>query len=329
MKNKQSNLSLVLKRRRCFKLVCGAGNEDAAEVEKLVALYSRAGADYFDLSAKEAVVQAALSGLKRAGFSRKDKFLNVSVGIKGDPHVSKAVISAQKCVACGACAKACLIQKAIKPAKPFIVQSFRCIGCGACAKVCRYKAITIVSEPRPLSKVLPPLIKLGLDSLELHAVTSDEDLAYGQWREMERVFDGPLSLCIDRSCLSDKQLLLRVHRFIAKRPEYSTIIQADGAPMSGCDDKPSTTLQALATAQIVDRAKLPVFLMLSGGTNSKTAKLAKIFEISAHGVALGSYARKIVARYIDRADFLTNKIVFNKALVIASRLVDSSLRYMN
>lgn len=321
-------LKRKLESRKCFKLVCGAGNEDAVEVEKLVYLYASVGADYFDLSAKENVVMAALSGLKRAGKKRADKSLNVSVGIKGDPHVSKAVIDAAKCTACGKCLAACVIQRAILKGKPYKVNSARCIGCGACAKVCRFGAIIIVSEPEPLSKVLPPLIRLGLDSLELHAVTEDEELAFSQWKEMQACFPGMLSLCIDRSRLGDRQLLARIRRFIAGRPDYSSIIQADGAPMSGCDDKAGTTLQALGTAQIVDRANLPVFLMLSGGTNSKTAKFAKLFGINAHGVALGSYARKIVAPLIAREDFMRNKKIFGEARAIAAKLVTASVRYM-
>lgn len=322
------DLTKTLRDRKCFKLVCGAGNEDAAEVEKLVALYSAAGADYFDLSAKEDVVRAAVSGLKRSGFSRKSKFLNVSVGIKGDPHVSKACIDPAKCISCGKCFAACAVQKAIRKGKPYRVISMRCIGCGACAKVCPVKAIEILSEPEPLAKVLPPLIRLGLDSLELHAVTEDEDLAFSQWREMQACFPGVLSLCIDRSRLGDRQLLARINRFISGRKEFSTIIQADGAPMSGCDDREATTLQALGTAQVVDRASLPVFLMLSGGTNSKTARLARLFGIKAHGVALGSYARKIVAEHVDRDDFLSNKKVFTRALAISAKLVRDSVRYM-
>lgn len=321
-------LDRVLKNGKCFKLVCGAGNEDAVEVEKLVCLYASAGADYFDLSAKEEVVRAAIRGLERAGKSRKEKFLNVSVGIKGDPHVSKARIDPAKCIACGKCAAACVIQHAITPGKKYSVQTMRCIGCGACAKVCPVKAVSIISEPEPFSRVLPPLLKLGLDSLELHAVTEDEDLAFAQWNELQDVYGGMLSLCIDRSRLGDRQLLSRVKRFIGKRKPYSTIIQADGAPMSGCDDRDATTLQALGTAQIVDRAGLPVFLMLSGGTNSKTARLAKLFEIKSHGVALGSYARKIVAPLIAREDFLTNKKVFAEARAIAAKLVKASVRYM-
>lgn len=321
-------LAELLAKRKCFKLVCGAGNEDAVEVEKLVCLYASVGADYFDLSAKEDVVQAACRGLERAGKSREEKFLNVSVGIKGDPHVSKAFISPEKCVACGKCLPACQIQYAILRGKSYKIQSMRCIGCGACVKTCPKKAISIISEPEPFSKVLPSLVKLGLDSLELHAVTEDEDLAFSQWNQMQTCFDGMLSLCIDRSRLGDKQLIARINRFVEKRQPYSTIIQADGVPMSGCDDKDSTTLQALGTAQIVDRACLPIFLMLSGGTNSKTAKLARQFEIRAHGVALGSYARKIVAPLINREDFLLNKAVFNKASAIAVKLVNYTLRCM-
>ena len=40
----------LLEAKKCFKLVCGAGNEDAAEVEKLVMLYAKAGCKFFDLS---------------------------------------------------------------------------------------------------------------------------------------------------------------------------------------------------------------------------------------------------------------------------------------
>ncbi len=49
----------ILKTRKCFKLVCGAGNEDAIEVEKLVTLYAKAGANYFDLSPRKDVVLVA------------------------------------------------------------------------------------------------------------------------------------------------------------------------------------------------------------------------------------------------------------------------------
>ena len=112
------------------------------------------------------------------------------------------------------------------------------------------------------------------------------------------------------------------------RSPYTTIIQADGAPMSGNKDDYKTTLQAIATAEIFQDEALPAYLMLSGGTNSKTTKLAKQCGIDANGVAIGSYARKIVREYIGREDFLHNDRIFSKALVIAKKLVESSLKYL-
>ena len=63
--------------------------------------------------------------------------------------------------------------------------------------------------------------------------------------------------------------------------------------------------------------------MLSGGTNSKTAELAKICGINYNGIAIGTFARKIVSRYIDRPDFLANKYALEDALKIAKALVDT------
>ena len=57
----------VLSEKRCFKLVCGAGNENASEVKKLVALYSAAGGTLFDLCSKPEIVKAAKEGLAHTG----------------------------------------------------------------------------------------------------------------------------------------------------------------------------------------------------------------------------------------------------------------------
>ena len=92
----------ILKEKKCFKLVCGAGNEDVEEVEKLVYIYSLAGANFFDVCANSDVVDAAKRGLKRAGIM-EDRYLCVSVGIDGDPHITKAKIQDEKCIKCGLC----------------------------------------------------------------------------------------------------------------------------------------------------------------------------------------------------------------------------------
>ena len=317
----------ILEHKKCFKLVCGAGNEDAKEVEKLVALYSKAGCNFFDLCAKPEIVNAAKKGLNYSiPKNKQDKFyFCVSVGIKGDPHVSKAVIDEQKCISCGNCKKGCL-QNAIYDGQDSCqINKIRCIGCGKCAPLCPVKAISFISENKNLKEVLPPLIKKGIDCIELHATGESEEEVDKKWSDINNCFDGVLSICIDRSKLGNEKLLKRVKRMLEKRKPFTTIIQADGAPMSGSDDDFKTTLQTVATAEIFQNENLPVFILLSGGTNSKSTKLAKQCGISTHGVAIGSYARKIVREYLDREDFLTNKEIFNEAVKIAKELVDNSL----
>lgn len=299
---------------KCFKLVCGAGNEDAEEVEKLVSLYSAAGCKFFDLSAKPEIVDAA----KRA-LDGKEAYLCVSVGIKGDPHVNKAQIHYEKCVGCGKCDEICP-QGAIKYHK---VKQFRCIGCGKCAKVCSKGAISYISQEVDLHEVLPPLIEKEIDCIELHAMNDNDDETMAKWAYINEVFDGMLSVCTARGKLSDEKMISRIKDMIANRAPMSTIIQADGFPMSGSEDDYKTTLQAVATAELVQNEKIPVYVMLSGGTNSKTADLAKMCGINYHGIAVGTYARKIVKKYIQREDFLTNERIFNEALGVAKKLVDS------
>ncbi len=321
-------LKELLEAKKCFKLVCGAGNEDASEVEKLVALYSAAGCKFFDLSAKPEIVEAAKRGLRG-----REGYLCVSVGIKGDPHVRKAQIDYEKCAGCHKCEEICP-QKAllIDTSSPFAAHikrvygrmlnasalrpllAARCIGCGKCYSVCRHGAVSFLSENKDLREVLPPLIEKGIDCIELHAMGDNDDEVYEKWDYINQIYDGILSICTARGHLSEEKMISRIKEMISLRKPYTTIVQADGFPMSGGKDDYKTTLQAVATAEIVQNAKLPVYIMLSGGTNSKTAELAKMCSIDYNGIAIGTFARKVAGRYIEREDFLRNEYVFNEAL---------------
>lgn len=320
----------LLEQKKCFKLICGAGNEDVDEVEKLVALYAKAGCHFFDLSANENVLKAAQRGLLRAVDEKdlKDYHFCVSVGIKGEPHLNKARIDKEKCHKCDGCIEICP-QKTIDDS--FTIHEEKCIGCLRCLNVCKHGAIEVYQKNKPINEILDPLFTLNplpFACLELHASGDDEEDVNQRWEYLSDNFDGMLSICIDRSRLGNEAILKRIKRLIKNRKPYTTIIQADGAPMSGGEDDFKTTLQAVAMAEVFHKeiisGNLPVYVLLSGGTNSKTAELANLCSIDINGVSVGSYSRKIVKQYIEKDDFLENEKDFNEAVKIASDLIEKS-----
>lgn len=314
----------LLETKNCFKLVCGAGNEDADEVEKLVTIYSLAGCQFFDVCAKPEIVDAAKKGLENAGI-KDDRYICVSVGIDGDPHITKAIIDKNVCSNCGKCKSICP-HEAINENLEII--EARCLGCGQCIKTCSTNAITMTSKTIDYKEVLPEIIKKGIDCIEFHAISTDEADVDLKWAEINNLFNGMLCISLDRSELGDKKLKDRIARMIKNREAYSTIIQADGVAMSGNDDEYGTTLQAIATAQLFQNSKLPVYIMMSGGTNTRSTELAKLCNVRPHCIAIGSYARKIVKDYLKADDLLSNGEKLNDAVNIAKELVEISLRNM-
>jgi ferredoxin len=344
-----STLTSLLTSKSCFKLICGAGNENLDEVEKLVALYSAAGCKFFDLSANEEVLKAAQKGLD---FSipkdeQKDYHFCVSIGTKNDAHFNKARIDSKKCTGCGKCVEVCP-QKAILDAKMqrckdaksrFEVIEKNCIGCSKCQKVCQSDAIYFTPHPvfwfsqasaQTENSPLPQgarelqftIHHSPFTCLELHV--SDADSALEQWEDLCSQDYEMLSICIGRKVFSNEKIAELLKKMVAKRPPYTTMIQADGNPMSGGEDDFETTLPAVKTGLFIKSLNLPVYVILSGGTNSKTAQLCKEKGLEVNGIAFGSYARKIVRKYIDRKDFWTNKAIFEEASKIAKNLVESA-----
>ena len=169
----------LLEQKRCFKLVCGAGNEDADEVEKLVTIYSLAGCNFFDVCAKPEIVEAAKRGLANANIS-KDRYICVSVGIDGDPHITKAFIDDMKCVKCGVCKNVCPHEAIVENAKIEVIKE-RCLGCGKCVSNCVNNAIETKSQLIDYNEVLPKIIEKGIDCIEFHAISTDEKDVDEKW----------------------------------------------------------------------------------------------------------------------------------------------------
>lgn len=307
----------ILKNNKCIKLICGAGNEDIHEVEKLAFVYASAGFNMIDVSAKPDILAAAKSGIKRAN-KESEVLLCVSVGVQDDIHLLKAAINKQKCTSCKKCMNVCEQDAIFFEDEQVQINQKKCIGCSRCIKECENNAIITESKYKEPYTMLLPLIASGIDCVEFHCSGKDENTIIDSLNKIKSIYPGLLSICIDRSKLGDETIISLISKMIENLE--TVIIQADGKPMSGGDDDYKSTLQAVAFGELIRNSKLPVYLILSGGTNSQTSKLAKECHINIDGVALGSYARKIVKEYIKQDDFFENEELKNKAIEIASKL---------
>ncbi|MBN1354306.1 MAG: 4Fe-4S ferredoxin, partial [Candidatus Omnitrophica bacterium] len=94
-------------------------------------------------------------------------------------------------------------------------------------------------------------------------------------------------------------------------------------------DDYNTTLQAVACADIVHKGGIPAMVLLSGGTNSRTGKLAAQCGVRANGVAIGTFARKLVKDVIKKDDFYSNMSAIKDAVSMAENLINENLGALN
>ncbi len=341
----------LLDSRKYFKLVCGAGNEDAGEVKKLVLLYTLAGAKGMDISANIDVVKHAVEGIDLAfelapkfGIELKTRpFITVSVGMAGDHHVRKAFIDLDTCITCNLCIPVCPTD-AIPD--ELIVITEKCIGCGNCSAICpKDDIISYSHNQKELRELLPKCIEAGAEHIELHAAVADDTAIMDEWQIVcDSNPDGHVSMCLDRLHLSNFTFENRV----AKAKEIAgdrLIIQSDGYPMSGGADDYNTTLQAIATADVLNKRfnmtidkknkvlkykkNIEVNQLLSGGTNSLTAVLADQCGVKFQGASLGTFARKLVKEVINNPNFYNNDELMKQGYLIAKKLVVENIGDVN
>ena len=314
---------------KLFKLICGAGNEDAEEVYKLCLVYTLAGTNAIDMSANVEVVRSAVEGVNAAEellekYNLKNyvrPYLTVSIGMPGDHHVRKAKILNDKCTECDACIPVCPTDAI--PDILNIIES-RCIGCGACGVACQDDAIGYSHKEIEIESVLEDCVNLGVENIELHASVIDDKPVLNEWNIVNKINpNGFNSVCIDRGYLSNHALQVRIKNML-EICEDRMIVQADGIPMSGGSDDFRTTLQAVACADIVDKFSLPVHILLSGGTNSQSIKLSQACSVPFAGVSIGTYARHLVYPFINNANF-PNQEILDNAVGTAKQLVDTCL----
>jgi ferredoxin len=365
---RKKELDIILKQRNCFKMICGAGNEDKHQVKRLSLIYTLAGASILDVSANVDVIKFSKQGIdlaykkaKKLNLSIKNRpFIMVSVGMPGDHHVRKSYIDPHKCIACGLCIPVCptdAIPKQfhkklnvfkelngsfeIENQQKEIVVKDLCIGCGKCSNVCpKDDIISYRHNERELRDLLPKCLEAGAECFELHAAVADEDVTIKEWNLLNEINNTNFnSMCLDRLNLGNLNLEKRIEN-AKKISKDRLIIQADGYPMSGGNDDFNTTLQAVACADVINKRfnikankknKLindlyknnsEIYIVLSGGTNSLTKKLADSAGVKINGVAIGTFARKIVEKYVESDEIYENDDYLISAVNIARSLIN-------
>lgn len=276
-----------LNNEKIFKLVLGLGNRHFEQIEDLVTVYAIAGADMFDINPSKEAIEAVMRGVKKSGKNIDDFYYSISMGLSGDTHIQKCSINSEKCKNCGKCAKKCPQKAIIQDNGCYKVITEKCIGCKKCDDC---KAICFSEKENNVEEIVKLAKKYKLDCIEIHLSTKkipDKEIKY-----VIENFKGALSLCLDRKYYSNERLKKLINKVIKWKNGTDFIIQADGVPMSGGDNTFESTLQAVAMAHIVQT--FGTYIFMSGGTNEKTAALAKMCDIKYHGISIGSYARKIV-----------------------------------
>ena len=337
--NKRFGLYMdLLQSSNYFKLVCGAGIEDRNEVEYLNYVYTLAGCAGFDVSASPEIVKSAKKGINAALIKAYElginipftPFITVSVGMPGDHHVRKAVIT-NDCVGCNLCIPTCPTDAI--PSNLVIISDL-CIGCGNCEAACppAANAIKYNHNSKELSSLLPKCVDAGAESIELHAGVPDDQSTIDEWKVVsDSVPNGMISMCLDRKHLSNEMLIERI-KLAQKIANDRLIIQADGIPMSGGTDDFNTTLQAVAIADFINKeikqkekifSKIPV--LISGGTNSFTGDLARNCGVPFNGITIGTHARKVIRKFESKPNEMTNEKL-QMALINAKKLIINNLK---
>ena len=302
---RNAELRKYLEEKKVFKLICGANNENYDEISKLVEIYSAAGVRFFDINASKKAITATKSALKE----RKNCFICASIGTKNDPHMTKCKINSN-CALCGLCVDICP-QNAIRNAENIEIDEKKCIGCRKCISVCNNNAVESYQKELQIDKILEEIKEV--DCIEFHIITTDKEEIFSKWQFLIDNYNGFLSIALNRSLFSDKDMFDILSKMIIMAKDKDLMIQADGKSMSGGVDDYNSTLQAVATADIIIKSGINVPIIISGGTNSKSFELARLCGVDINGVAIGSYARNIIRN--------SN---INEAIAIAKKLTSTS-----
>jgi ferredoxin len=324
----------ALEHRRAYKLICGASLTDPEIIESLSTIFSLAGANFLDITPEYRAIQAAKKGIEKAKqiaeenpykyYYFNEPVLMLSLNVGDDPHFNTALIDTSRCNSCQQCIPECsfsAIQK-MRPTGEIGINDNICYGCGKCTSICPSSAISLIKNLVDLETVLTKLIDPSITAIEIHVGTAKKEtlaeyyhqLFYGLQKEVQKNI--LFSFSMESSLYTTKEFV-EYANFITTLSPQRAIIQIDGTPMSGNTD-PASSLQSIAAAQILLKNNINAYIQLAGGINHQTRTFVNAFGIDCHGIAMGTFARKLVWQYLRN---INDRQVLDKALRIATSLV--------
>lgn len=328
------NCISALDNKKYFKLICGASLTNPNIIESLSFIYSLSGANCIDISSDFGAIEAAKKGIEKAKkyYEKSPKkyphftypVLMISINASDDPHFKTAQIDPNTCTGCGKCIPECSFCAILfmSANKQPLIQGDLCYGCGSCTCICPHDSISLLSNKSDLESTLTKLIDDSINGIEIHVGSATKDLLEDYWKKIESILENKrleeilISFSLESSLYSDKEFV-EYSNFINMLTPKKPIIQIDGKPMSGTAT-PESSLQALASGQVLAAKNNEFYIQLAGGINHLTRKYIKEFKLNCNGIAMGTFARKMVWPYIRD---LNNDKELDKAIRIATYLV--------
>ena len=270
------------------KIIFGAKNTDIQKLKEIIKIYSLAGADIFDVCADGNVIAIAREIIKGINPIKKP-LICASITLGEDKHSKKAEIAKENCCGCMRCINICP-QKTIFLEKNIAkVKQNGCVGCEKCSKICPNSAIRMFYMEQAFENQFYQA--KTADYIEIHTNGNDANL-FEVFEFLKNNYAGEIGICISQNQNTQKKIKIieKIKDIIFPK---KLIVQADGNSISGFDNNLETTQKAIEECKNYQNIE-GIILIASGGTNYKTAELAKKSGIKIDGIAWGSFARKII-----------------------------------
>lgn len=313
---------LSLQKNNWFKLICGASYQHLPAIRNLTIAYTLAGADCIDLSADQAVINAAKDGIKIANSLKNEAkkrgyyyhnlpYLMVSINDGEDPHFRKAEFDFNQCPS--KCDRPC---EKICPADAIKFTNLHqgvidelCYGCGRCLPVCPSNIIETRSYISTPEIVINWFQELQIDGIEIHTQVGHENNFKQLWQKISPHLSSLKLIAI--SCPYEQNVIEYLEYLYTQIKPISIplIWQTDGRPMSG-DIGIGTTHLAIKYAQQAINSNLTGYIQLAGGTNQHTTTKLRSLNLLAKnkvsGIAYGGYARKLLTDIFAELEQISN-----------------------